>query len=232
MPAQDLPGLVALDAPGAGVPGRDPALGIQLADAVVGDAFDQQAELLLAAAQRLLGSTPLGQVARDLGEAAQRARRVADRVDDDMRPEARAVLAHAPGLRLEPTLGQRRGQGTGGQALGAILLAVEAREMAADDLAGFVALDALGAAVPAHHPALRIEHVDRIVAHALHQQPERACVDLFTRQWGGFRRTRHRHAGVLAGDRPARHHPCPAGRNRVRDWTLCNLGPTSPPRSR
>ena len=48
-------------------------------------------------------STPalLGQVARDLGEAEQRAGVVDERGDHHVGPEARAVLAHAPALVLE-----------------------------------------------------------------------------------------------------------------------------------
>ncbi len=42
--------------------------------------------------------------------------------------------------------------------------------MLADDLVGVVALEALGAVVPAAHVAFGVEHVDRVVAHALEQQ--------------------------------------------------------------
>src|SRR2546429_7154577 len=38
------------------------------------------------------------------------------------------------------------------------------------DLLLLIALDALGAQVPAHDAAFGVEHVDRIVGHALHQQ--------------------------------------------------------------
>ena len=61
-------------------------------------------KLLLRPLQRLLRLPPLGDVARDLGEADQLAVVVADRVDDDAGPEARAVLAHAPALGLELAL--------------------------------------------------------------------------------------------------------------------------------
>ena len=48
--------------------------------------------------ERLLGVAPLGDVAGDLGEAAQAAIGVADRIDHHVRPEARAVLADPPDL--------------------------------------------------------------------------------------------------------------------------------------
>ena len=67
--ADDLVGAVALDALGAGVPGRDVAVGVEHEDRVVLDALDQQAEALLALPQRLLVLAPLGQVAGDFREA-------------------------------------------------------------------------------------------------------------------------------------------------------------------
>src|SRR5262249_7230302 len=71
MPADDFGRLIALDAPGAGIPTGDDAFRAQHVDRIVGDALDQQAELLLAAPQRLLSSAALGEVAGDLGEADQ-----------------------------------------------------------------------------------------------------------------------------------------------------------------
>ena len=50
------------------------------------------------------------------------------------------------------------------------LLRIEGREMLADDLGGFVALDALRAAVPGGDVAVGIEHEDRVVADALDEQ--------------------------------------------------------------
>ncbi len=51
--------------------------------------------------QELLGTPALGQVAGDLREADERAVGVAQGGDDDVGPEQRAVLAHAPALLLE-----------------------------------------------------------------------------------------------------------------------------------
>ena len=52
-------------------------------------------------------SLALGDVARDLGEADERAGFVADRIDHDTGPEPRAVLAHAPAFLLEPPFAPR-----------------------------------------------------------------------------------------------------------------------------
>ena len=51
------------------------------------------------------------------------------------------------------------------------LLRQKDAEMAADDLVGVVAFDALGAVVPAAHAAFGVEHEDRVIAHVLEQQP-------------------------------------------------------------
>ena len=80
-------------------------------------------KLLLRALQRLLRLAPLGDVARDLGEADQLAGRIADRVDDDARPEGRAVLAHPPALGLELALapcGLERARRHAGGPVGAV----------------------------------------------------------------------------------------------------------------
>ena len=106
--ADDLVRGIALDPLRSGVPRGDDAVGVEHEDRVVGDAFDEQAEALLALAQRLFVVAPLGQVARDLGESDQRPRPVAQRRDDDVGPEQRAVLADPPALVLERLRSPRR----------------------------------------------------------------------------------------------------------------------------
>ena len=107
---------------------------IEHIDRVVGDALDQQAELLLAAAQRLLGLPSLGEIAGDLGEAGQLAGVIADGVDDDMGPEAACRPCAPASLRLRTCLRWRRSAARAGQAGRAVLLGVEAGEVLADDL--------------------------------------------------------------------------------------------------
>jgi hypothetical protein len=169
------------DALRAGVPADDPALGVHQHHRVVACSVDQQAEALLALAERLLLAAPLAQVARDLEEAAQRAVVVAHAGDDDARPEAAAVLAETPALVLETALGADRFQLAPRQAGLERFRRIEAREMRPDDVVAGVALDALGAGVPARHPALEIEQEDGVVAdvadHALGQPPGGLLVD-------------------------------------------------------
>ncbi len=64
MPADDLVGAVPLDVLGAGVPADDAARRVEHVDGVVLDAFDHQAEALLALAQGVAGALALDEVRR------------------------------------------------------------------------------------------------------------------------------------------------------------------------
>src|SRR5581483_9414173 len=86
--ADDLFRRVALDPLRAVVPRSDVARGIEHEDRVVLHAVDEQAEQLLAAAELFLLLAMAGHVARDLGEADERAALVAQRGDHGVRPEA------------------------------------------------------------------------------------------------------------------------------------------------
>ena len=127
----------------------------------------------LARLQALLSeAAALGQIARHLGEADQLAVLGAQRGDDHVRPELRAVLADAPALVLEPAVARRALQLALALAGADLLVVVELREVVADDLARLVALDPLGAGVPGHDAAARVEHEDRVVLDRLDQQAE------------------------------------------------------------
>lgn len=170
-----LAGLVATLASCSGIASGDSGLfgrkraQIEHVDRVVGDALHQQPELFLAAAQRFLRGAALGQVAGNLGKPEQPAGRIADRIDHHIGPEAAAVLAQAEPLGLEPADGRGRVQGTRRQSRGAVFLGIEAGEMLADDLGGCIALEPLGAGIPARDRAGRIEHVDRVVGDRIDQ---------------------------------------------------------------
>ena len=129
-------------------------------------------ELLLRPLQRLGRLAPLGDVARDLGEAQQLAVVVANRIDDDAGPEFRAVLAYAQALGLERALALGRREGARRQADGAIGLGIEAPEMLSDDLRCEITLDAFGAGVPVGDDAVGVEHVQGVVPHALDEMLE------------------------------------------------------------
>ena len=125
---------------------------------------------LLRLAHPLLAGPALGQVAGDLGEADEAAAVVADGGDDDVGPEARAVLAQPPALQLVFADIGGLGEGACRNAGGAVGLGIEAREMLADDLLALIALDALRAGIPAHDIAARIDHEDCVVGHRVDQQ--------------------------------------------------------------
>src|SRR5205085_12295088 len=121
---------------------------------------------------RLLDLPALGQVAGQLGEAARVARGIPNRVQDHVGPEGRAVLADAPALDFEAPLCGRRIQVALWHAAFDVASGIEAGEVLADDLFRTVALDPLGAGVPARDAAARVEHDDGAVGDALDHQPE------------------------------------------------------------
>src|ERR1700754_4392082 len=106
---------------------------IQQIDGVVGHTLDKEPELFLASPQRVLSLFALAQVAGDLGKAHQLTRRQTDGIDDHIRPEAGAVLAHAPALRFELAIADRSLKSPGRKLGFAVLLAIEDREMLPDN---------------------------------------------------------------------------------------------------
>jgi hypothetical protein len=176
MPTDDVFGGVARDSLSANVPVGDVAVAVEQADRLVGDALHQQLELALALPQPRLGLPPLGQVAGDLGEAHQPTVSIPDWVDDDVRPEAAAILAHPPAFAFKRAIPRRGLQRPLRQSRPPIGLGVEDREMLAQDLGFLVALEAACPGVPACDIALGVEHVDRVVGDRLDQQPVAAVL--------------------------------------------------------
>src|SRR5437868_11221929 len=97
---------------------------------------------------------------------------VVHRRNDDVGPEGRAVLAQPRPFVLEASLFARPAQLFLRPMSFARLRGVEDPEVFADDLVGTIALDALGARVPACHAPLRIEHEDGVVLHRFDEKPE------------------------------------------------------------
>lgn len=149
--------------------------------------FLRLGELLLHCLELELGVAALGDVARDLGEADQRAALV-DRVDHHAGPEERAVLSDAPAFLLISALFPGNTERPRRLAIGAVGLGVEAGKMLAEDFLGRIALDAFAADVPAGDDPLGIKHVEGVVGDSLNQQPETALaleqVSLLTELFG------------------------------------------------
>ena len=124
----------------------------------------------LGAHQLRLDALSLRKVARHLGEADELAALVVHRAQHHARPECRAVLAHAPALLRQAALARRHLEVAAWLAGRDVLREVEAREVLADDFVGVVALDALGARVPARDAPFGVKHADRVVHHALDHQ--------------------------------------------------------------
>ena len=95
-----------------------------------------------------------------------------DRFEDGTGGKTAAVLSDAPALGDNlPLLGGftqhlRRHAGA------LFLLGVKARKVLPDDLVGAIPFDPLGAGIPGGDPALRIEHVDRIIGDRFDQHAE------------------------------------------------------------
>ena len=119
-----------------------------------------------------LGALALGDVAGNLAEAAELTLGAVHRGDYDVGQKPGTVLAHPPSFVLESTVLPRYFQPTGRLARFDILGLIKAGEMLTDDLGGAVARDSLRTLVPAHDPALGVEHQDRVVLDSLNQPPK------------------------------------------------------------
>src|SRR5690606_6604309 len=114
----------------------------------------------------------LGQIARDFGETHELSGGSAQRRDDHVGPEPRAILAHPKALGLETTLSRSDLQLVLAKPRAGQLFLIEAGKMLTDDLARGIALDALGTCVPGGDAAVRVEHDNCVVFYALHEQTE------------------------------------------------------------
>ena len=92
--------------------------------------------------------------------------RVANGGENDVGPEARAVLADAPGLLLDASARRGKAQQLGGPAAIDVLLGEETREVLTENLFRGIALDTLAARVPGDHVAVAIKKIERVVADA------------------------------------------------------------------
>src|SRR5579883_1502978 len=95
-----------------------------------------------------------------------------DRINDNIGPEDRSILAQAPGFRLETAFPRRRMKRARRRSRRAVGLGIKTREMVPDDFVGCIAFDALRAGIPAYDISVRIQHEDRIVRHAADELPE------------------------------------------------------------
>jgi hypothetical protein len=114
----------------------------------------------------------LGNVAGDLGKADKPACGIANRIDDDVGPEAFTALANSPALGLILALHFRGAKCARRQINLAILIGIEHGEVLPDHLLLRITFDARRSGVPICDPAVRIEHVDRVVGDTLNKQLE------------------------------------------------------------
>ena len=128
-------------------------------------------ELRLGLLHRQLRLASLGDVARELGKAEH----------SPSSPRIGSITTLAQ-KRL-PSLRTRQPSASNRPSVMAVCSArvgtpaarssgIESREVLADDLSRRIALDALGAGIPAGDDTVRVQHVERIVGDAVYQQPE------------------------------------------------------------
>ena len=113
-----------------------------------------------------------GQITRDLGEPLQGAVPAAQRRDDDVRGKSAAVLAHPPAFVFDAALAARDHELVLGPLPRHVLCGVEPREVAADRLARGVAVDRLRGGVPRRDLARPVQHDDRVILDAVHDETE------------------------------------------------------------
>ena len=154
---------VPLDPPCPRVPARDVAIRREHKNGIVGDTLNQQAEAAFAFEHRIVSGLLVADIADHLTETDKLTPAVAQSRHDNVRPECRAILAHAPALgHISPGRGRglkRRLGHTGG----AVHLRIEDRERLSYNFLGTIALDALTARVPSEHSALGREGEDGII---------------------------------------------------------------------
>ncbi len=111
----------------------------------------------------LFGPSSLGEIAGDLGETDEGSRLIPDRSDDDVGPEVRPIFSQSRSFLLESPLSRGDFQFVLRVADRDVFGPVKDREMPADDFVGGVALDSLGAPVPARDIPTGIQHEDGVV---------------------------------------------------------------------
>src|SRR5262245_4343046 len=95
-----------------------------------------------------------------------------NRCDDDVCPKTTAVLANAPSLVFQPSIGNRLLELTLGFSAFDVCRRVKNREVLADDFFFFISLDLFRAGVPADDVTAGVKHENRIVLNAADHQPK------------------------------------------------------------
>ena len=172
MSPDDFFGRVPFQAFGAAVPADDVAARIEEEDRVVLHVLDHQAQTLFALLELLFRAPAVREIAGDLDEAAHPAVRPANRRQHHVRPEARAILAHAPALVLDAALGGGDLQQPLRPAGEPVLFRVEPVKALADDLVRRVSLQLLRAGVPGQDATRGIEQENGVVPNAVGDRPQ------------------------------------------------------------
>src|SRR2546426_643166 len=131
---------------------------------------DNRANSFLALSQRVFGPLAVGDVARHFRKATEASRLVTQGRDDHIGPEPRPIFAHSPALVFQQTLARCHAQLLLGLAPLSVFSRIKAGEMLADDLIWAITLNLFCPPVPTDDMPQGIQHENRVVLYALHQQ--------------------------------------------------------------
>src|SRR5579871_1817543 len=134
--------------------------------------FEQHARVLLAFAQSCLDAFAFRRVARDFGKAEQCSLQVADCCYDDVSPETRSIFPDSPSL----VFGAARFGGESQFLLGLagcnFLGTIKTGKVMSDDFRRRIPFDAFRRAAPGPDFTLSIQLKNRVVPHALDEEPK------------------------------------------------------------
>jgi hypothetical protein len=138
-----------------------------MADRVINHAFDQLTKPRFALQETLFGFAPLGHVTSDFGKTEENTLFIANGINDGKCPEIRPVLADTPALAFKTTFSCGNFQRNLWKATLSILVREKARKMLPDDFACLIALQAMGAGIPADDVAFGVQKIERVVNDSL-----------------------------------------------------------------
>jgi hypothetical protein len=114
----------------------------------------------------------LADVLRDFDKPANHTGVVPNRVQDNTRPELRAVFANAQTFVLGLPVRNRSSYHLRGQSTSDIFLCVEYRQRFAEDLVRAIAFETLGADIPTSYSTINVESEKRVVPDVLDEKTE------------------------------------------------------------
>ncbi len=95
-----------------------------------------------------------------------------DRVDNDIGPECRSILADAPAFLFISAFAFRDSESLLGKLGVPVLLGIKSRKVLTYDFFLLVTLDPLRTGIPACDRSVAVKQIDRVVGYTIDEQPE------------------------------------------------------------